>query len=60
MVDVQEALPELDNLQGHKQGDWHQVGVQDPEGDHQDDPVNKSALVVTLQEPSKFSIRQQT
>lgn len=25
MVDVQEALPELDDLKGHKQGDGHQV-----------------------------------
>ena len=58
MVDVQEALPELDNLKGHKQGDRHQVGVQDPEGDHQDDPVHKPALVVTLQQPINLSTRQ--
>jgi hypothetical protein len=48
MVDVQEALPELDNLQGHKQGDGDQVGVQNPEGDHEDDPVDSSTLIVTL------------
>ena len=48
MVDVQEALPELDNLQGHKQGDGNQVGIQNPEGDHEDDPVDSTTLVVTL------------
>ena len=49
MVDIQEALPELNNLQGHKQRDGDQIGVQNPEGDHQNDPVHSSASVVTLQ-----------
>lgn len=48
MIDVQEALPELDNLQGHKKGDGDQVGVQNPEGDHEDDPVDSTTLIVTL------------
>ena len=50
MVDVQEALPELDDLKGHKQGDGHQIRVQNPECDHQDDPVHKSIFVVALQD----------
>ncbi len=48
VIDVQEALPELDNLQGHKQGDGDQVGVQNPKGDHEDNPVDSTTLVVTL------------
>ena len=50
MIDVQEALPEFDNFQGHKQGNGHQVRVQDPKSDHQDDPVHEPVLVVTLQD----------
>ena len=53
MVDVQKALPELDNLQGHKQGNWHQVRVQNPKRDHQNDPIHKPILVVALQEPTR-------
>lgn len=48
MIDIEEALPELDDLQGHKQRDGHQVGVQNPEGDHEDYPVHKAVSVVTL------------
>ena len=46
---LDEALPELDNLQRHKQADGHQVGVQDPEGDEKDECVSSAILIVALQ-----------
>ena len=49
MVDVQEALPELDNLKGHKQGDGDQIRIQNPECNHQNDPVHEPIFVVALQ-----------
>ena len=45
---LDEALPELDNLEGHKETDGHQVGVQDPEGDQQDEGVGPAVLIVAL------------
>ena len=48
IVDVQEGLQELDYLQSDKQADGHQIGVQDPEGNQQDDGVHKAVAVVAL------------
>ena len=42
------CLPELDDLKGDEQRDGDQVGVQDPEGDEQDERVRAPVLVVPL------------
>ena len=46
-------LPELDDLQGDKQADGHQVGVQDPERDQQDEGVGSPISVVALHDRRK-------
>ena len=45
---LDEALPELDDLQGHEETDGHQVGVQNPEGDQEDEGIGPAVLIVAL------------
>ena len=52
------SAPKLDNLHGDKEGDWHQVGVQHPEGQKgDDDPCH--ACVVALHVDVKGEVRAQ-
>ena len=41
-------LPEFDDLHRDEEGDGHKVGVQDPEGDKEDEGVGSSVLKVAL------------
>ena len=47
-VDENEGLPEFDDLQRDKKRNGHQVGVQNPVCDHEDDCVHEAVLVVAL------------